>query len=332
MKSPVPCSIRLPFRSAAATFLIVWVFLSCGCAQQPAPPASETPPLPEYSSDPLPEPSEVSGTGILFHEQEEQEISLRMSRVASVPATKRDTPRTSLPAANGDGTLRVIRAPVAARAVPPADRLVVMPGAADGSGDIYALSPHARLLAQPSRMRPFMRLRPELTDYASVAHAPGVAPDGQPRHMVAQDAIRPAPAEWEKIAREAGEIFGLDAALVLAVIRAESAFNHAAESPAGAQGAMQVMPGTQVELGLIDPFDPRANVYAGSQYLMELIQRFGSVELALAAYNAGPAGVEKYGGVPPFAETREFVRRVMAYWEAGKGRAAELLHCSPSQP
>ena len=110
------------------------------------------------------------------------------------------------------------------------------------------------------------------------------------------------------------------AALVLAVIRAESAFNHAAESPAGAQGAMQVMPGTQVELGLIDPFDPRANIYAGSQYLMELIRRFGSVELALAAYNAGPASVEKYGGVPPFPETREFVRRVMAYWEAGKGR------------
>ncbi len=338
MKSPVPCSIPLPFRSVTATFLIIWVFLSYGCVQQPAPPAPERPPLPEYpSSDPLPEPSDVPGTGILLHEQEEQEISLRMSRVTSVPVTKRETPRPSLPATNEKGTLRVIRTPVAASAVPPADRLVVVPGseAADGAGDIYALSPYARLLAQPSRMRssmhPSMRLRPELTDYGSVEHTPGVAPDGQPRHMVAQDAIRPAPAEWEKLAREAGEIFGLDAALVLAVIRAESAFNHAAESPAGAQGAMQVMPGTQVELGLIDPFDPRANVYAGSQYLMELMQRFGSVELALAAYNAGPAGVEKYGGVPPFPETREFVRRVMAYWEAGKRKNAELLQPSPTQ-
>ena len=104
---------------------------------------------------------------------------------------------------------------------------------------------------------------------------------------------------------------------MLAVIRVESAFDHAAESPAGAQGAMQVMPATQEELGLIDPFDPRANVYAGSQYLMRLLQRFGSVELALAAYNAGPASVEKYGGIPPFAETRQFVREVMRHWKTG---------------
>lgn len=125
------------------------------------------------------------------------------------------------------------------------------------------------------------------------------------------------PPEWKTLADEAADIFGLDAALVLAVIRVESAFDHAAESPAGAQGAMQVMPATQEELGLIDPFDPRANVYAGSQYLMRLLQRFGSVELALAAYNAGPASVEKYGGIPPFAETRQFVREVMRHWKTG---------------
>ena len=77
---------------------------------------------------------------------------------------------------------------------------------------------------------------------------------------------------------------------------------------------MQIMPHTQEELGLIDPFDPRANVYAGSQYLMRQWQRFGSVELALAAYNAGPGSVEQYGGIPPVPETQEFVRRVLVYW------------------
>ncbi len=322
MNAPVPCSIRLPFRSVTAAFLIICSFLPYGCAQQPTLTAPEAPTVAEDpSSEPLPEPPEVPGTGVLFHEQEEQEISLRMSRVASVPVAKRETPHSPFSGSHEKGTLRVIRTPVAARVVPPAERLVVVPGAeraADGSVDVYALSPYARLLAQPSRILPSMPSKPNLAEYASVDHVSSVAPEAPPRHMVPQDAVRPASSEWEHLAREAEEIFGLDAALVLAVIRAESAFNHVAESPVGAQGAMQVMPGTQVELGLIDPFDPRANVYAGSQYLMELMQRFGSVELALAAYNAGPANVEKYGGIPPFAETRDFVRRVMRYWEAGK--------------
>lgn len=132
--------------------------------------------------------------------------------------------------------------------------------------------------------------------------------------VIHDDIVPPAPEEWRRLAREAEEIFGLDAGLVLAVIQAESSFDHTAVSPVGAQGAMQIMPHTQEELGLIDPFDPRANVYAGSQYLMHQLQRFGSVELALAAYNAGPASVEQYGGIPPFPETQEFVRRVLVYW------------------
>lgn len=132
--------------------------------------------------------------------------------------------------------------------------------------------------------------------------------------VIPDDIVPPAPEEWRRLAREAEEIFGLDAGLVLAVIQAESSFDHTAVSPVGAQGAMQIMPHTQEELGLIDPFDPRANVYAGSQYLMHQLQRFGSVELALAAYNAGPGSVEQYGGIPPFPETQEFVRRVLVYW------------------
>lgn len=141
------------------------------------------------------------------------------------------------------------------------------------------------------------------------------------RRRIPDDIAAPAPEEWRQLACEAQEIFGLDAGLVLAVIRAESSFDHTAVSPAGAEGAMQIMPRTQEDLGLIDPFDPRANVYAGSQYLMKQLQRFGSIELALAAYNAGPQSVEYYGGIPPFPETREFVRRVLAYWaqETGPG-------------
>lgn len=149
------------------------------------------------------------------------------------------------------------------------------------------------------------------------ADAPVLTPALTAIHEAHVANMAPAPEEWRKLAREAEEIFGLDAELVLAVIRAESSFNHEAQSSAGAQGAMQIMPGTQEELGLIDPFDPRANVYAGSQYLMHQLQRFGSVELALAAYNAGPESVERYGGIPPFAETQEFVRRVLAYWKCG---------------
>ena len=79
---------------------------------------------------------------------------------------------------------------------------------------------------------------------------------------------------------------------------------------------MQIMPHTQEELGLIDPFDPRANVYAGSQYLMHQLQRFGSVELALAAYNAGPGSVEQYGGIPPFLKRRNSSG---ASWSTGTG-------------
>ena len=128
--------------------------------------------------------------------------------------------------------------------------------------------------------------------------------------MIHDDIVPPAPEEWRRLAREAEEIFGLDAGLVLAVIQAESSFDHTAVSPVGAQGAMQIMPHTQEELGLIDPFDPRANVYAGSQYLMHQLQRFGSVELALAAYNAGPGIIGRQGQLHG-AEALQLVHQIL---------------------
>ena len=116
--------------------------------------------------------------------------------------------------------------------------------------------------------------------------------------------------EWKRIIRKASRLHGLPESLIASVIHTESAFQAGAQSPKGAQGAMQIMPETQQELGLDDPFDPEANVLAGCAYLRKQLDRFGSLELALAAYNAGPANVKKYGGIPPFPETRDYVARV----------------------
>ena len=105
--------------------------------------------------------------------------------------------------------------------------------------------------------------------------------------------------------------YGLDESLVLAVIRAESAFNPSAVSPAGACGLMQLMPGTAADMGVDDVFDTAQNVAGGTQYLALMLSMFdGDVDMALAGYNAGPQNVKKYGGVPPFNETRQYVKRV----------------------
>ena len=110
---------------------------------------------------------------------------------------------------------------------------------------------------------------------------------------------------------EAIEDAGLDAAtfalLFEAMIQRESAFDPKAVSPKGAQGLGQLMPGTAADLGVADPFDPIANLNGAARYLVEQLDRFGSIDLALAAYNAGPGAVAKHGGVPPFAETRAYV-------------------------
>jgi soluble lytic murein transglycosylase-like protein len=107
---------------------------------------------------------------------------------------------------------------------------------------------------------------------------------------------------------------GLRPDLVRAVIQVESAFDPFARSPKGALGLMQLMPATADDLGVDDPFDPEANIRGGTAYLRELIDRFGgNEELALAAYNAGPGAVERYGQtIPPYRETQDYVRRVKA--------------------
>jgi len=125
-----------------------------------------------------------------------------------------------------------------------------------------------------------------------------------------------APPAFRPLILAAAKEHHLDPALISAVIRAESAFSPRAVSPKGARGLMQLMPATARRLGVRQPFDPVENVRGGAAYLSELASRFGEteVELILAAYNAGERAVELYQGIPPFRETRDYVRRVSAYW------------------
>lgn len=118
------------------------------------------------------------------------------------------------------------------------------------------------------------------------------------------------PSGLEAIAERAAAKYGLDPALLKAVIRAESDFNHLAVSSAGAMGLMQLMPETARSLGVKNPFDPLENIEGGARYLKSLMDRFGNLNLALAAYNAGPGAVEKHGGVPPYSETISYLEKI----------------------
>jgi soluble lytic murein transglycosylase-like protein len=107
---------------------------------------------------------------------------------------------------------------------------------------------------------------------------------------------------------------GVDPNLLTGLIRAESNFNPSAGSPAGAQGLTQLMPGTAAGLGVTNPLDPVQSIEGGAKYLRQQLDHFGGdVTKALAAYNAGPGAVEKFGGVPPYEETQNYVRRVLGY-------------------
>ncbi|MGH9381108.1 MAG: lytic transglycosylase domain-containing protein [Thermoanaerobaculia bacterium] len=128
----------------------------------------------------------------------------------------------------------------------------------------------------------------------------------------AQRLVRVPEERLEELVGRYARQHRLEPKLVRAVIQAESGYNAAAVSVKGAMGLMQLMPGTARELGVDDPFDPEQNIRGGTSYLRQMLDRFeDNLVHALAGYNAGPEAVVRYGGVPPYAETRAYVQRIM---------------------
>jgi hypothetical protein len=148
-----------------------------------------------------------------------------------------------------------------------------------------------------------------------------IAPDDvvrpEPTAGGAVEPLRPVP--YGAIIDEAANRVGVDPRLVRAVIQVESAFQASARSRKGAMGLMQLMPETARRFAVADPYDPGSNVDAGVRHLKTLLERF-ELSLALAAYNAGEAAVERFRGIPPYAETQSYVRQVLQILGAAGGR------------
>ncbi|MBE5897350.1 MAG: lytic transglycosylase domain-containing protein [Lachnospiraceae bacterium] len=129
---------------------------------------------------------------------------------------------------------------------------------------------------------------------------------------------------------EAAATYGVDVNLLTAIAKQESNFKADAVSSAGAIGIMQLMPATAESLGVSDPYDARENIMGGAKYIRQMLDRYdGNVTLALAAYNAGSGNVAKYGGVPPFTETQNYVAKVTANYE-NKVEVPDIVYSSPS--
>ncbi|HMY27355.1 MAG TPA: transglycosylase SLT domain-containing protein [Agitococcus sp.] len=142
-------------------------------------------------------------------------------------------------------------------------------------------------------------------------------------------AVRPSFSKnrdaYDDIIAQAASTYGLDKGLVKAVIHTESGFNPLARSGPGAKGLMQLMPATAKRFKVDDVYDPAQNIRGGAEYLSFLLKRFNNLELALAGYNAGEGNVDKYKGIPPFAETQDYVRRVISRYNKLYGGNAERL-------
>ena len=161
-------------------------------------------------------------------------------------------------------------------------------------------------------------------DNDGVLNFTNVPTHGGYRRIIREGAPAPAAVatsgDYDDAIRLASDRHSIDADLVRAVIKAESDFNSNARSRKGAMGLMQLMPDTARLHNVLNAFDPVDNIEGGVRHLRMLLERYqGDLRLSLAAYNAGSGAVEKHGGIPPFTETREYVRRVLRFYEAFRG-------------
>jgi len=168
---------------------------------------------------------------------------------------------------------------------------------------------HIRLYMAPGESSYIDRIP---SDIAKIETVPDPPPSAEPVSINPQSEARLSPADLHEMLAQAGQLHNLDADLLASVVKAESNGNARAVSRAGARGLMQLMPKTAAEQGVDDSFRPDQNVRGGSAYLNELLVRYhDNLAKALAAYNAGPAAVDKYHGIPPYHETRAYVARVI---------------------
>ncbi|WP_333664428.1 lytic transglycosylase domain-containing protein [Desulfobacter postgatei] len=130
--------------------------------------------------------------------------------------------------------------------------------------------------------------------------------------------FKAGPDVYNHIISNAARHFGVDHALIKAVIHAESCFDPDAVSSKGARGLMQIMPQNDASLKISKPFDPFQNIMGGTRYLKRMLDRYKDRDLALAAYNAGPSAVDKYNNIPPYEETQTYVQRVMSLYSRYK--------------
>jgi hypothetical protein len=126
--------------------------------------------------------------------------------------------------------------------------------------------------------------------------------------------------KYDTVIQKAADKYGIDFHLIKCVIKAESQFDHDARSSKGAQGLMQLMPDTAKLLGVTDANDPEQNIMGGARYLRDMLKRFKNTEKALAAYNAGPAAVVYYEGIPPFKETQGYITKIRKFYNEYTGK------------
>ena len=178
---------------------------------------------------------------------------------------------------------------------PAARRPMALPARTTFASVLARVTPQPKALPLAGR-----RSTPPAASLAGVAAAPG------------NGAV-----PYQDLVEAAARKYGIDPSLLAAVAQTESGFNPHAQSRAGAKGLMQLMDGTARGLGVTDSFDPAQSLDGGARFLSGLLKQFnGDVRLALAAYNAGPVAVKKYGGIPPYEETQRYVPKVLAQADA----------------